>query len=75
VKALFFLLLFLAALWLWRALTAKSGASGQRPATDQEQPVNMVCCHQCGVHLPASDAVKGHNGFYCTAAHLQQAEG
>jgi len=72
VKAVFFLLLLLAGVWLWRVLTSRSR---QQPSTPQKPPVAMVCCHQCGVHVPASDAVMGHKGPYCNQAHLKQAEG
>ncbi|MDT7929778.1 hypothetical protein [Tepidimonas sp.] len=35
----------------------------------------MVRCRHCGVHLPASDAVRGALGPYCGDEHRRLAEG
>lgn len=35
------------------------------PAKDED----MVCCVQCGVHLPRSESVMSGNLFYCSADH------
>jgi uncharacterized protein len=32
-------------------------------------PALMVACLHCGTHVPASDAIEGPNGSYCSAAH------
>ncbi len=38
-------------------------------------PQAMVRCAHCGLHLPASDAVRGTDGTpFCSAAHRQVAE-
>lgn len=31
----------------------------------------MVACRHCGLHLPASDALAGPDGPYCSAEHLR----
>ena len=32
-------------------------------------PEHMVSCAECGMHLPASDALPGRGGQFCGAAH------
>ena len=32
-------------------------------------PEHMVSCAECGMHLPASDALPGRGGQFCSAAH------
>ena len=53
----------------------------QRPATPPpssraptlQPPQQMVACAQCGLHLPARDAVTDRNALhYCSEAHRQQ---
>jgi uncharacterized protein len=34
----------------------------------------MVCCRQCGVHTPKTDAVTGKLGVYCCVEHRQSSE-
>jgi uncharacterized protein len=34
----------------------------------------MVACAHCGLHLPATDAVQGKQGIYCSNAHRQARE-
>lgn len=33
------------------------------------EPVRIVACARCGVHLPAADALKGGGQWYCGADH------
>jgi len=58
----------------WRWKTTRSAL--QRKAQHKQPPaaLEMVSCTECGVHVPANDAVKGVKGSYCSAAHLRQAE-
>lgn len=71
MKALFYLALVLAGVWLWRSLALKPNAPKQPAAPPQNQPAAMVRCHQCGVHLPANEAMTGTDGrLYCSQAHL-----
>jgi uncharacterized protein len=37
-------------------------------------PKAMVRCAHCGLHLPATDAISGRGGVYCSAAHRDAAE-
>ncbi|MDR2990582.1 MAG: hypothetical protein LBU72_01370 [Burkholderiaceae bacterium] len=74
MKALLVLLAVAAAVWLWRRGQRVSAARARRPSVGAPQP--MLRCARCGVHLPASSALRGREGrAYCCPAHRQQAEG
>ena len=74
MKFLLVLVVVLAGVWLWRS----NRRSGQKPDRQQPkaapEPLDMVRCAVCSVHLPAADAVQGKNGSYCSADHLHRAE-
>jgi uncharacterized protein len=69
------------AFWLWRnnrqnaKVQQKKSAPAQPKAPQVGPPQPMLQCAACGVHLPATDAVVGKRGSYCTAAHLSLREG
>ena len=69
------------AFWLWRnnRQNAKVQQKKSAPVQTKPPPVGppqpMLQCAACGVHLPATDAVVGRRGSYCTAAHLSLREG
>lgn len=69
------------AFWLWRhnrqnaKVQQKKSAPVQTKAPLVGPPQPMLQCAACGVHLPATDAVVGQRGSYCTAAHLSLREG
>ena len=75
MKYLLILLAVLFGVWLWRSGRETTGAtkSGGRQAP-RPTPQDMVACHHCGLHLPASDAVQGHNGWYCGHPHRIEME-
>jgi uncharacterized protein len=67
-------LLIVAVVWLviWRVRSSRNTNKAEKarqapPAGPQE----MVRCEQCGVHLPAADALIGPRGNYCSLAHRQ----
>lgn len=63
---MFLIVLVLA--WRWRGWRA----SEQRRRAPPETPLqvtDMVRCAQCGVHIPANEAVAGRKGQYCSTAH------
>lgn len=60
--------------WVWRASRTKNLGEQAQKKKKPADPVNMVACTRCGVHLPASDAVAGAKGTYCSVAHRQSAE-
>ena len=50
----------------------------RRPHTHTNKPSDpqvMVPCAHCGTHTPESDAVRGTQGTYCSAAHRDAHEG
>lgn len=62
------------ALWLWRqGRRAELGERRPPAASPPGLPQAMVQCGHCGLHLPASEAVKGGHASYCSAAHRQAA--
>jgi uncharacterized protein len=67
-RLLFWIILIVAAFWLWRRLTSKPTASDK----PQETTVMTVRCVQCGVHLPREQALQSHDRWYCSQAHLEQ---
>lgn len=76
-----YLLVFLAALLLvWRWRSARASAIQERQHAQLKHPPvqgtarAVVACVQCGVHVPADEALTGGKGAYCSAAHRQQAE-
>lgn len=74
MRALSFLVVALAGLWLWRSLSSTSKKNDPDRSTPEIEPVAMVQCQRCGVHLPAAEAITGKQGSYCSRAHLQQSE-
>ncbi|MFT7775037.1 PP0621 family protein [Roseateles sp.] len=39
------------------------------PPPPSAAPKAMLRCAECGVHLPADDALPGKGGVFCSAAH------
>ena len=67
-----FLLVFLIVLvlaWRWRAWRDAALRSRNNASASTPKITDMVVCRQCGVHIPADEAVAGLNGNYCSAAH------
>lgn len=79
MKYLLVLLVLLFAIWLWRhnreQARRNTPAPPQRATPPERSPVHMVACLQCGVHLPAQEAVHGTQGAYCSEAHRRVREG
>jgi uncharacterized protein len=69
------------AFWLWRNNRQNAKVQQEKPAPAPSKaprtgpPQAMLQCAACGVHLPATDAVVGKRGSYCTSAHLSLREG
>jgi uncharacterized protein len=70
-KLILILLVLLVGIWLWRA---NRPASPKQPPKAAPQPLEMVRCSHCAVHLPQADAVQGKKGVYCSTDHLARAE-
>jgi uncharacterized protein len=74
MKLLLILLVVLAGVWLWRS-NRPSGPKLRRQKTEAAaQPMDMVRCALCSVHVPTADAVQGKKGVYCCADHRHRAE-
>ncbi|PWB34827.1 hypothetical protein DCO48_04320 [Pseudomonas sp. SDI] len=69
VRLLFWIALIAAAFWLWRKFKASNSADSSATLDD---PLKMVRCAHCGVHLPNDRALHRGNQWYCSSAHLQQ---
>ncbi len=70
------LLALLAGLFFF--LGAKRGRSGTREPESRTPPPAppraMLRCAQCGMHLPADEALPGKGGVFCSAAHRAKFE-
>jgi uncharacterized protein len=68
----YLLLLALLAL-LFFMLGAKRGRPREPEAgatpTPPPKPQAMLRCAECGLHLPADDALPGKGGVFCSASH------
>ena len=53
-------------LWLLRGTFESARKAGGRV---EETPAPMLACAQCGVHLPANEALPGRGGVFCGDAH------
>jgi uncharacterized protein len=70
MKFLLVLLVVGVVLWLMGARLRGPGAGVPRrrkPAA--AEPVQMVQCAHCGLHLPAADALSEGSRLYCSDAH------
>ncbi len=80
-KYLLVVIVVAVAFWFWRTnrqnakAQQKKSAPAKSSAANAGPPQPMLQCAACGVHLPATDAVVGKRGSYCTAAHLSLREG
>lgn len=72
----FFLILavVLAGIWLWRSSRPKPPLLKRPQDKNPSEPVTMICCAQCAVHIPSAQAIQGTRGSYCCLDHLHQAE-
>ncbi|KTT27968.1 PP0621 family protein [Pseudacidovorax intermedius] len=64
------------AIWIWRRnrqdeLDEARPRPQPRPAVKGPQP--MVRCSHCGMHLPATEAIDGPGGPFCSERHRQAA--
>ncbi|VTU15876.1 PP0621 family protein [Variovorax sp. RA8] len=80
MKYLLVLAIILVAVWLWRKARREELQSRTPPPPPPPAPRSigppqaMLRCAHCGLHLPASDAVRGADGTaYCSAAHRRAA--
>lgn len=74
MKFLLLFFIFMVLLWQWRHAREQKVKRSERNNAPAPSTIEMVRCAQCGVHLPATDALKGTNGLYCSALHRQARE-
>lgn len=55
--------------WIWRQ--AQLSRPGKRDAL--RPPEQMVRCVHCGVNQPISESIFSDGRYYCSAAHLRDA--
>lgn len=70
---LLFLVVFFIA-WRWKTTRTALERKAQQKQAAAPAALAMVRCQQCGVHVPANDALTGAQGSYCSAAHRCLAE-
>ncbi|HEV6964693.1 PP0621 family protein [Roseateles sp.] len=63
--ALLALLFFMLGAKRGRPREPEAGAAPPPPP----KPQAMLRCAECGLHLPADDALPGKGGVFCSAAH------
>jgi uncharacterized protein len=74
MRFLLVLLVVLLGVWLWRSNRESISKQGRQQRPSAPQPQTMVRCELCSMHVPATDAITGNKGMYCSADHLRQAE-
>jgi uncharacterized protein len=74
VKFLLLFFIFMVLLWKWRHGRSTQQRAPHTHAKAVKNPIAMVRCARCGVHLPEKDATPGKQGLYCSAQHRQHSE-
>ena len=72
LRLLFWILLIVAAVWLWRRFTAEPPAASSNAKEETSKP--MVRCAHCGVHLPKDSALEAGEQWYCSPEHQRLAK-
>lgn len=70
----FIALLIVVWVGIWFFRHRQTQANQNIPPATPVEPQDMLRCTQCGIHLPAIEAIKGLEGSYCSQEHLHQAE-
>ena len=60
--------------WWWRTSRQKPAKPPQVTRKPAAEPIQIVQCSRCGVHLQQSDLVVGSKGTYCSLEHRALAE-
>jgi uncharacterized protein len=69
MKVLLTLIALFALFWLLRSSLRRMRAPPPTAPPEAAAPQAMLACAQCGVHLPANEALPGRGGVFCGAAH------
>lgn len=78
MKYLLVILVLVVAYAIWQH--NRRADTGRRPSPKAQPPAAtkphaMLTCRHCGLHMPASESVKGVVGVYCGQEHRRLAEG
>jgi uncharacterized protein len=68
MKIVFLLLVLFAVLW-WLRSSGRRARKAEENTPPSPAPRPMLVCAQCGVHLPADEALPGQGGVFCGLAH------
>ncbi len=77
MKFVLFVLALLLLLWLVKRTLGPRRPPPSRPDTARDaaaEPLPMVSCALCGVHLPRHEALPGRGGVFCGEAHRAEFE-
>lgn len=70
-----YLLVFaIIALLVWRWQASRNRLRSPTKTKSPQTPTTMSRCGQCGLHVPAGDAIAGASGVYCSQDHRRLAE-
>lgn len=72
MKYLLWLLVLVAVFFVLGARRARSRGSeadAPAPAAPPPPPRAMVSCAECGMHMPADEALPGKGGVFCCGGH------
>ena len=72
MKYLLVAVVVMVAIGIWRNNRRKEAAPPRPPRAHLRQPEDMVTCAHCGLHLPASAAIRhADQRHYCCTEHRQ----
>ena len=69
MKLLLMLALFAGLFFVLGAKRSRPREPESRTPPPPAKPQTMLRCAECGVHLPADEALPGKGGVFCSAAH------
>jgi uncharacterized protein len=67
MKWLILIAVVVAVLWLARSARRRVEDRARKPPPGTRE--TMIACAQCGLHLPAGEALPGRGGLFCCEAH------
>ena len=59
---------------IWWIKLSRPSSAKDKSSAPNDQPLNMVRCAHCGLHLPENEAIASRNAVYCSDAHRALAE-
>jgi uncharacterized protein len=71
------LLIFLVVLviaWRWRIWRESAQPGKKSVKVGAAASADMIRCRECGLHLPADEAIVGKLGHYCSQEHRLKVE-